>query len=316
MKRRSRRATTVGKDHTHFTQADVRAAVADLRGSASFRAPLREYTSFKIGGPADVVVEPADIEDVCLVVQQARAHKIPLFVLGGTNLLIRDGGLRGIVVSLARLRAVKEEPGSVLYAEGGVGMPTLIGYAIRHSLAGLEWAAGIPGTVAGCVVMNAGTRLGEMKDSVKAVRMVNLKGQVVDLKAAQVSFEYRRALLPRGIVVGVWLQLKPGVRSEIERVVKDYLHYRRDTQPLAMPSAGCVFKNPPNDSAGRLIEAVGLKGVRVGDAEVSMKHANFMVNRGQARAADVMALIAKVRSAIRRRAGVRLDLELKIVGEP
>ena len=150
----------------------MRAAVAGLRGSVSFQAPLREYTSFKIGGPADVVVEPADIEDVCLVVQQARARKIPLFVLGGTNLLIRDGGIRGIVVSLVRLRAIKEEPGSVLYAEGGVGMPTLIGYAIRHSLAGLEWAAGIPGTVAGCVVMNAGTKLGEMKDSVKAVRMV------------------------------------------------------------------------------------------------------------------------------------------------
>ena len=306
---------TAAKAHAQFTQADLRAAVAGLRGSASFRAPLREYTSFKIGGPADVVVEPADIEDVCLVVRQARAHKVPLFVLGGTNLLIRDGGIRGIVVSLARLRAIKEEPGAVLYAEGGVGMPTLIGYAIRHSLAGLEWAAGIPGTAAGCVVMNAGTKLGEMKDSIKAVRMVNRKGQIVDLEAAQVRFEYRRALLPRGIVVGVWLQLKPGVRSEIQRVVKDYLHYRRDTQPLAMPSAGCVFKNPPNDSAGRLIEAVGLKGARVGDAEVSMKHANFMVNRGQANAADVTALIGKVRSAIRRRVGVRLDLELKIVGE-
>jgi UDP-N-acetylmuramate dehydrogenase len=276
---------------------------------------LSEYTSFKIGGPADVVVEPADIEDVCLVVQQARARKIPLFALGGTNLLIRDGGIRGIVMSLVRLRGIKEEPGSVLYAEGGVGMPTLIGYAIRHSLAGLEWAAGIPGTVAGCVVMNAGTKLGEMKDSVKAVRMVNMKGQLVEVETAQVRFAYRRALLPRGIVVGVWLQLKQGVRSEIERVVKDYLHYRRDTQPLAMPSAGCVFKNPPNDSAGRLIEAVGLKGARVGDAEVSMKHANFMVNRGQARAADVTALIGKVRGTIRRLAGVRLDLELKIVGE-
>jgi UDP-N-acetylmuramate dehydrogenase len=315
MKQGRRRATTVTKHPTPFTQADLRAVVTGLRGSVSFRAPLREYTSFKIGGPADVVVEPADVEDVCLVVQQAYAHKVPLFVLGGTNLLIRDGGIRGIVVSLAQLRAIKEESGAVLYAEGGVGMPTLIGYAIRHSLAGLEWAAGIPGTAAGCVVMNAGTKLGEMKESIKAVRMVNRKGQIVDLEAAQVRFEYRRALLPRGIVVGVWLQLKPGIRSEIERVVKDYLHYRRDTQPLAMPSAGCVFKNPPNDSAGRLIEAVGLKGACVGDAEVSMKHANFMVNRGQAKAADVTALIRKVRSAIRRQVGVRLDLELKIVGE-
>ena len=315
MTRGGTRATTAARQSARFTQADVRAAVAGLRGPVFFQAPLREYTSFKIGGPADVVVEPADIEDVCLVVQQARARKVPLFVVGGTNLLIRDGGIRGIVVSLVRLRAIKEEPGHVLYAEGGVGMPTLIGYAIKHSLAGLEWAAGIPGTVAGCVVMNAGTKLGEMKDAVKAVRMVNLKGQIVDLEAGQIPFEYRRARLPRGIVVGVWLQLKQGARAEIEKVVKDYLHYRRDTQPLAMPSAGCVFKNPPNDSAGRLIETVGLKGARVGDAEVSTKHANFMVNRGQARAADVIALIGKVRSAIRRRAGVRLDLELKIVGE-
>ncbi len=315
MKRGGRHVTTAARVRAQFTQADVRAAMAGLRGSVSFRAPLREYTSFKIGGPADVVVEPSDIEDLCLVVLQARARKIPLFVLGGTNLLVRDGGIRGIVVSLARLRGIKEGPGFVLYAEGGVGMPTLIGYAIRHSLAGLEWAAGIPGTVAGCVVMNAGTKLGEMKDSVKALRMVNMKGHIVDLEAAQVKFEYRRALLPRGIVVGVWLQLKQGVRSEIERVVKDYLHYRRDTQPLAMPSAGCVFKNPPNDSAGRLIEAVGLKGARVGDAEVSMKHANFIVNRGQASAADVIALIGMVRSEIRRRAGVRLGLELKIVGK-
>jgi len=193
-------------------------------------------------------------------------------------------------------------------------MPTVIGYAIRHSLAGLEWAAGIPGTVAGCVVMNAGTKLGEMKNSLKAVRMVNMKGQVVDVPAAQMKFEYRRALLPRGIVVGVWLQLGQGVRSEIERMVKDYLHYRRGTQPLAQPSAGCVFKNPPSDSAGQLIEVAGLKGVRVGDAEVSMKHGNFIVNRGHACASDVMALIGKVRRAIRRRTGVRLALELKIVG--
>jgi len=315
MKRGRRHVTTAANVLAPFTQADVRAAMVGVRGSVSFQAPLRAYTSFKIGGPADVLVEPADIEDVCLVVQQARARKIPCLVLGGTNLLIRDGGIRGIVMSLARLRRIMEEPGSVLYAEGGVGMPTLIGYAIRHSLTGLEWAAGIPGTVAGCVVMNAGTKLGEMKDSVKAVRMVNMKGQVVDVEAAKVKFEYRKALLPRGIVVGVWVQLRQGVRSEIERVVKDYLHYRRDTQPLAMASAGCVFKNPPSDSAGRLIEAAGLKGVRVGDAEVSMKHANFVVNRGQARAADVTALIGKVRSAIRRLTGVRLDLELKIVGK-
>ncbi|HEY6083858.1 MAG TPA: UDP-N-acetylmuramate dehydrogenase [Nitrospira sp.] len=298
-----------------FRRRDIQAALAGFKGAVSFNAPLGPYTSFRIGGPSDALVAPADIEDVCRLVRQAHDKKLPFFVLGGTNLLIRDGGIRGIVVSLAKLRTIREEPGSVLYAEGGVGMPTLIGYAIKHSLTGLEWAAGIPGTVGGCVVMNAGTRLGEMKDCVKAVRFVGISGQVVDVPASSIPFDYRSAHLPKGIVVGAWFQLKQGIRSEMEQVVKDYLHYRRDTQPLAMPSAGCVFKNPPKDSAGRLIEAAGLKGLRVGDAEVSTKHGNFIVNRGRARAADVIALIGKVRRTVKRQTGLRLDLELKITGE-
>lgn len=289
--------------------------MAGLRGRVTFGAALRAYTSFRIGGPADALVEPADVDDVRRLVVQARKANIPLFVVGGTNLLVRDGGIRGIVVSLAKLRAVHEEPESVLYAEGGVGMPTLIGYAIRRSLAGLEWAAGIPGTVGGCLVMNAGTRLGEMKDAVKAVRLVTTNGSIRDLPAASIPFQYRRARLPKGIVVGVWLQLREGLRADIARIVKDYLHYRKETQPLAMPSAGCVFKNPPEDSAGRLLEAAGVKGMRVGDAEVSTKHGNFIVNRGDATADDVIHLIQKVRRVIQQRAGVRLELELKIVGE-
>ncbi|HKT34927.1 MAG TPA: UDP-N-acetylmuramate dehydrogenase [Nitrospira sp.] len=309
----------VGKRRTgagvRFERKRLEKAVAGLRGRVTFGAVLRAYTSFKIGGPADVLVEPADVEDVCRLVAQAHAARIPLFVVGGTNLLIRDGGIRGIVVNLSKLRGVREEAGAVLYAEAGIGMPTLIGCAIQKSLAGLEWAAGIPGTVGGCLVMNAGTRLGEMKDAVKAVRLVDMKGNVCDLPAALIRFEYRRARLPKGIVVGVWLQLRPGVRAEIARIVKDYLHYRKNTQPLAMPSAGCVFKNPPQDSAGRLLEQSGLKGLRIGDAEVSTKHGNFIVNRGRATAADVMGLIHKVRRMIRQKTGVRLDLELKVVGE-
>jgi UDP-N-acetylmuramate dehydrogenase len=293
----------------------LEAAVDGIRGAVLFNAPLKDYTSFRIGGPADVLVEPVDVDDVARLVRQTKAQKLPLFVVGGTNLLIRDKGIRGVVVHLGKLRAIREEPGAVLYAEGGVGMPTLIGYAIRHSLAGLEWAAGIPGTVAGCVVMNAGTRLGEMKDSVKSVRLVNRKGEIVDIPASEIPFAYRRATLPVGIVVGVWVQLKAGVRAEVEKVVKDYLHYRRDTQPLTLPSAGCVFKNPPKDSAGRVIDLAGLKGAQVGDAQVSDKHANFIVNQGQASAKDVLALIRKVRAAVARRTGVKLELELKVVGQ-
>ena len=300
---------------SRFDRKGLEAAVAGLRGRVTFGAALRAYTSFRIGGPADALVEPADVDDVRRLVVQARTAKIPLFVLGGTNLLVKDGGIRGIVVSLSKLRAIREEAGAVLYAEGGVGMPTLIGYAIRRSLAGLEWAAGIPGTVGGCLVMNAGTRLGEMKNAVKAVRLVTMQGDVQDLPASSIQFQYRRACLPKGIVVGVWLQLRPGNRTDIARVVKDYLHYRKDSQPLTMPSAGCVFKNPPRDSAGRLLETAGLKGMRIGDAEVSTKHGNFIVNRGHASASDVISLIHKVRRVIKEKTGIRLDLELKIVGE-
>jgi UDP-N-acetylmuramate dehydrogenase len=293
----------------------LESAVAGVLGAVRFNAPLKEYTSFHIGGPADVLVEPVDVEDVARLTKQTHEQALPLFVLGGTNVLVRDKGIRGVVVSLAKLRAIKEEPGSVLYAEGGVGMPTLIGHAIRRSLAGLEWAAGIPGTVGGCVVMNAGTRLGEMKDSVKAVRIVSSKGALIHCPAESIDFRYRRATLPPGVVVGVWLQLRAGVRSDIGQIVKDYLHYRRNTQPLTLPSAGCVFKNPLNDSAGRLVEAAGLKGTSVGDAQVSTKHANFIVNQGHARAADVLSLIKKVRARIARKMGIKLELELKIVGE-
>ena len=303
------------KEQSARTKNDWARILEGIRGTIRYEAPLQSYTSFRIGGPAEVLVEPADVDDLCRVVAQAHAERLPIFVVGGTNLLVRDGGIRGLVLSLRQLKAIRHEPGSVLYAEGGVGMPTLIGYAIRRSLAGLEWGAGIPGTVAGCVVMNAGTRLGEMKDSVKAVRMVDPRGRVLDIPAADIPFSYRRAHLPRGIVAGVWLQLKPGAHDQIEKTVKDYLQYRKQTQPLTLPSAGCVFKNPPQDSAGRLVDVAGLKGARVGDAQVSEKHANFMVNVGHARAADVLALIRKVRAGVKKASGVTLELELKVVGQ-
>jgi len=286
-----------------------------VRGVVKFNEPLQKYTSFRIGGPADVWVEPVDVDDVCRVVKQAHGAKVSLFVLGGTNLLVRDGGIRGIVMSLAKMRTIRQESDHVLYAEGGAGMPTLIGHAVRRGLSGLEWGAGIPGTVAGCVVMNAGTRLGEMKESVKAIRLVTAKGKVVDLNASDIKFGYRHAQLPRGIVVGVWLQLKQGVGKEIEKTVKEYLQYRKDTQPLSLPSAGCVFRNPPKDSAGHLVELAGLKGARVGDAQISDKHANFLVNLGHARAKDVLKLIKRVRQEVRKKTGVLLDLELKVIGQ-
>ncbi len=297
-------------------EREIRAAVAGVRGDVRFHAPLRDLTSFRIGGPADALVVPADADALATLVTQARQAKCPLFVMGGTNLLVRDGGIRGIVVSLARLKRITHEGDGVVYAEGGVGMPSLIQYAIKRSLAGLEWAAGIPGTVAGCVVMNAGTKLGEMQSAVKAVRLVDPRGDVRDYPASRLTFGYRRTRLPRGIVAGVWLQLKPAAGERVGRVVKDYLRYRKETQPLTRPNAGCVFRNPDKNTAGSLIEEVGMKGARVGDAQVSEKHANFIVNVGQARATDVITLIKKVGRAVEEHSGVTLQLELKIVGQP
>ncbi|MEC4669397.1 MAG: UDP-N-acetylmuramate dehydrogenase [Nitrospirota bacterium] len=312
----SMRRRTISHRPATFHKRDLHAVVSGVRGDIRFNAPLREYTSFRIGGPADVLVTPAEEADLCRLVRQSRVAKIPIFVLGGTNLLVRDKGIRGVVVSLAKLTAVKDDGDSVVYAEGGVGMPTLMRHAIGRSLSGLEWAAGIPGTVAGCVIMNAGTRLGQMQDVVKAVRVVDAAGRIVEWPASSIRFSYRRARLPRGVIAGVWLQLKPAPRERIQTVVKDYLAYRKATQPLTLPNAGCVFKNPGRETAGRLIEAVGLKGLRVGDAHVSEKHANFIVNRGRAQAADVMALIKEVGRTVETQMGVTLELELKIVGQP
>ncbi|MFO0774616.1 MAG: UDP-N-acetylmuramate dehydrogenase [Nitrospiraceae bacterium] len=297
-------------------RARVADAVAGLRGEVTFGASLKDLTSFKIGGNADALAIPADEADVAHLLRQARAAAVPVFVLGGTNVLIHDGGIRGVVVSLAKLKAIRNEADHVVYAEGGLGMPIVLQHVIRHGLAGLEWAAGIPGTVGGCVAMNAGTRLGEMKDSVKALRIALPDGSLRDYSRDEIRFDYRRAHLPEGIVVGVWLQLRASSGHEVDHAIGDYLRYRKETQPLTMPNAGCVFKNPGPKSAGQVIEEAGLKGLRVGDAEVSTKHANFIVNVGAATAADVTTLIEQVKQRVKASSGIQLELELKVVGEP
>jgi UDP-N-acetylmuramate dehydrogenase len=223
--RSARSRIVLMRSSDHIDEA-LRAVTAGLKGEVRFQAPLKEWTSFRIGGPADVLVVPHDVDDLCRLLRQANAAKLPIFVIGGTNVLVRDGGIRGIVVSLSKLKGITDEPNAVVYAEGGVTMPVLLQHSISRSLSGLEWAAGIPGTVAGCVVMNAGTRLGEMKDAVKAVRIASLSGSLKDVPASAIPFSYRRGRVPRGIVAGVWLQLVPGVKTRIQTIVKDYLHYR------------------------------------------------------------------------------------------
>ena len=295
---------------------DLIAAVDGLKGAVVFDAPLRELTSLRIGGPADVLVVPDDVADLSRLVKQAYAVNIPLFVLGGTNVLIRDGGIRGVVVSLGKLMAVESDTKEILYAEAGIRMPRLLQSAISLSLSGLEWSAGIPGTLGGAVVMNAGTRLGEMKDCLQAVQHMGPDGILNRLESSSISFAYRYAALPAGIIVGAWLRLTKGVSEKIESDMKAYLQYRKNTQPLTQPNAGSVFKNPPDTSAGKLIEEAGLKGFRVGEAKVSQKHANFIVNMGQARATDAILLIKKIQQEVFHRTKIMLQPEWKIVGEP
>ncbi len=296
---------------------DLLAAVAGIRGTVTFDAPLRDLTTLRIGGPADALVVPEDVEDVSRLVAQAHMAQVPLFVLGGTNVLICDGGIRGIVVSISKLTTmfVEEDQATVVFAEAGVRMPTLLGFVGSQSLSGLEWAAGIPGTVGGAVVMNAGTHLGEMKDCLKAVQLVNAEGCVEVLPASSLEFSYRHAVVPEGIVVGAWLQLTRSAQAKVESKTKSYLQYRKNTQPLAQPNAGSVFKNPAKGSAGQLIEEAGLKGLKIGDAQISTKHGNFIINLGNARATDAILLIKKIQQDVFHRTGIMLELEWKIVGE-
>ena len=300
---------------TVSTHLDLKTALSGIRGEIVFDASLAALTSLGIGGPADALVSPADVHDVCRIVRQAQMARIPVMALGGTNLLVQDGGIRGIVLSLGHLAAIEREDTRLVFAEAGVRMPVLLGFAVHHGLSGLEWAAGIPGTVGGAVVMNAGTKLGVMQDCLDAIQMVDPEGRLVTYAAADVAFAYRSVSLPEGVVVGAWLRLTPASRETIDSRTKSYLQYRKQSQPLSQPNAGSVFKNPQGTTAGRLIEEAGLKGHRVGDAEVSTKHANFIVNLGQARSTDVLRLIETVQQAVFRRTGTMLELEWKVVGE-
>ncbi len=294
---------------------DLKAALSGIRGEVVFDAPLAELTSLRIGGPADVFVSPADVHDVCRIVRQAHTAQVPIMVLGGTNLLVQDGGIRGVVLSLSNLTTIEQEDDRLVFAEAGARMPTLLGFAVHHALSGLEWAAGIPGTVGGAVVMNAGTKLGEMQTCLDAVQLVDPEGRLMTYPAADLSFAYRSVSLPEGVVVGAWLRLASASRETIEARTKSYLQYRKRSQPLSQPNAGSVFKNPPETTAGRLIEEAGLKGHRVGDAQISTKHANFIVNLGHARSTEVLQLIETIQQEVWRRTGIRLELEWKVVGE-
>ena len=277
--------------------------------------PLARHTTFRVGGPADFLFAPRDLWELKKTLAFLAEEGLPYFFLGGgSNLLVRDGGFRGAAVSLKNLSRIEVE-GELVRAEAGVSLPYLLGFCAEKGLSGLEFLAGVPATVGGAVAMNAGAFGQEIKDLVREVSLYH-EGEFFTLERERLSFAYRRLELPEGaLVVAATFSLKKTTPSLVRQKMAEYLSLRRRKQPLSFPSAGCVFKNPGELPAGFLIEAVGLKGFRLGGAEISRKHANFILNRGQASASDILALMELAKERVFREYGLELEEEIKIVGE-
>jgi UDP-N-acetylmuramate dehydrogenase len=274
------------------------------------------HTSMGVGGPAEAMAFPSTVSEVVDLINRSERSGIPLCPLGaGSNLLVRDGGIRGIVLNMTRLSACAEMKGERLRAEGGMSYPRLSTRAQERGLSGLEFAVGIPGTVGGAVVMNAGIPGAETKDALEELTLVVKGGEVVTLSAQSIPFAYRSATLPEGVVVAATFKLSKSTPAEVGERVRSLLARRRETQPLAFPNVGSIFKNPAKDRAGRLIEAAGLKGETRGGAQISDRHANFIINRGGASANDVLDLIDLARCRVRERFGIELELEVRVIGD-
>lgn len=279
--------------------------------------PLRKHVSFRIGGPADVLVLPRALDELRAVVRWLFAEGVPFTVLGqGSNVLISDAGVRGVVLKIGKGvdRVVFE--GDRVTVEAGAGLPHLARDAAGRGLSGLEFAAGIPASVGGAVVMNAGAHGHAMQEILISARVLMQDGEHV-LTPAMLGYEYRTSTLQQrpAVVANASLQLQRSDPDTVRRRTEDWLAHRNATQPIGPPSSGCVFRNPAGDHAGRLIDLAGGKGLEVGGARVSEIHANYIVNAGDATAADVSALMRKVNALVEEKFGVRLDPEIKLVGE-
>jgi len=296
--------------------ATYEALVTTLGTRVRCREPLARHTSFRIGGPADVLAQPASADELAAVVRAAAAHRLPVTVVGaGSNLLVGDGGIRGVVVKLGAgfRRVAWTTRGVTAGAAAHVGK--LARAAVSRGLSGLEFAEGIPGTVGGALFMNAGAYGSEMAAVVEAVEGVTADGRQTTLAASDLSFAYRRSgVAPGFLVTGVTFRLAPQPAETVARTLDALRDRRLASQPQGAANAGSIFKNPPGDYAGRLIEAAGLKGRRVGGAHISERHANFIVNDGEAHAVDVQALMAEAQRAVWERSGVWLEPEIRLVG--
>jgi UDP-N-acetylmuramate dehydrogenase len=279
---------------------------------------MSRHTSFCIGGPADVLVMPRTLQDLQRLVLLTRDESLPLTVIGnGSNLLVRDGGIRGVVLKIAENFARIDFQGHRGFVQSGALLGVVSRTAALGGLAGLEFAVGIPGTIGGGVMMNAGAYGGEMREVVTAVTVVDEAGEVRRLDAPELEFGYRRSILQqRSWIVGdIELEMRRGCRERILAQMSHNQYLRESKQPLAFPSAGSVFKRPPGKFVGPMVEQLGLKGHRIGGAQISPKHAGFIVNCGEAKAADVLALIQHVREQVQACFGVWLETEVRVIGE-
>jgi len=292
-------------------------------------APMSQYTSLRVGGAADLLLAPTDVGELKQIMDWTQAHGVPVIWLGnGSNLIVRDRGIRGIVVSLHEALNdlsligphghLDRRPGDFVRLRVGAGTPLtrVLHVMIREGLEGLAFAVGIPGTVGGAIVMNAGTEVGATWDVVEHVTLLLADGRVAEVGREEVGIGYRMAGLPaQSVVLEATFRAVQGSPERVRGEVRALYRRRRESQPLAYPNAGSIFKNPAGEHAGRLIEQAGLKGFRIGGAQVSSKHANFIVNLGQASADEVLALIGHIKQRVQAHFGLLLEEEVRIVGE-
>ena len=292
------------------------APVLNVQGELREQEPMSKHTSWRVGGPAELFFTPASLDDLALFLRELD-ETTPVFWLGvGSNLLVRDGGIRGVVISATRvLRDLEKAGPHRVRAGGGVPCTQLARQCIRWGFGPSEFFAGIPGTVGGALAMNAGAHGGETWERVESVRTIDRGGRLHDRGPAEYSIGYRSVSGPADEwFVEATFRFEPDVTPSVE-TLNAMLERRKTTQPLGLPSCGSVFRNPPNDHAARLIESAGLKGHGIGGAEVSPKHANFIINTGSASAADIEQLIGHVQRAVADMHGVELRHEVRIVGE-
>ena len=295
-------------------QAEVlRALCHDVRE----REPLRRHVSFRIGGPADILLIPRSAAELRQAVGYLFGQRLSFVVLGaGSNVLVSDLGIRGVVIKIGKGLDGITYDGARVVAEAGVGLPHLAREAANRGLSGLEFAAGIPGSVGGAVVMNAGAHGHAMQEIVRAVRVITPQGER-ELDPPALGYAYRTSVLQRepAVVLEATLQLVASEPAVVRHRTEAWLRQRGETQPIGPPSSGCVFRNPPGDHAGRLIDASGAKGLTLGGARVSEVHANYILNTGEATAADVRGLMDKVSALVMEKFRVRLEPEITLLGE-